>query len=54
MTIGAEKDPSPSAYDRAQSMEHTLHQSPAFSIQFKREGRNGGKAISNKQREEII
>ena len=41
---GAEKDPSPDAYNRAQSMEYILQQSPAFSIQMKREGRHGGRS----------
>ena len=41
--IGADKDPSPNAYDRAQSMDYILQHSPSFSIQFKREGRYGGK-----------
>ena len=41
--LGADKDPSPDAYNRAQSMNYVLQHSPSFSIQLKREGRYGGK-----------
>ena len=41
--LGADKDPPPNAYDRAQSMNYGLQHSPSFSIQLKREGRYGGK-----------
>ena len=41
---GADKDPSPNAYNRAQSMEYILQQPPAFSIQIKRERRHGGRS----------
>ena len=41
---GANKDPSPNAYNRAQSMEYILQQSPAFSIQIRRERRHGGRS----------
>lgn len=39
---GADKDPAPTAYNCAQSMEYVFERSPSFSIQVKREGRHGG------------